>query len=114
MRERQKMMADEKEFEAAITRALEQQPAVRVPVDFAARVRSALPAQPTVRSRRFGGPSVAQTAAAVAVLGLVAALCVLAPHVRPSFDSLAFDMEMVLLLELCGVAAWLGTARSRD
>jgi hypothetical protein len=114
MREDGVMTTDEKEFEAAITRALEQQPSVTVPVDFAARVRASLPAQPRARARRFAGRSVGQIAAIVAGAGLVAALCLLAPHARPSFDSVAFDMEMVLLVELAGVAAWLGMARSRE
>jgi len=108
------MTTDEKEFEAAITRALEQPPSAAVPMDFAARVKAALPAQPKARARRFAGRSVGQTAATIAAVGLVAALCLLAPHARPSFESVAFDMEMVLLVELAGVAAWLGTARGRE
>ena len=107
-------MNDETEFEAAITRALEQQPSVTVPMDFAARVKAALPAQPKARASRFAGRSVGQLAATIAAVGLVAGLCLLAPHARPSFDSVAFDMEMVVLVELCGVAAWLGTASSRE
>jgi hypothetical protein len=101
-------MSDANEFEAAITRALDRKPEVAVPVDFAARVRSALPAQAKVKTRR----SVGREAAMVAAVGLVLALCVLAPHARPSFESVAFDLEMVLVVELIGVAAWLGTRRS--
>ena len=41
-------MSDVNEFEAAITRALDRKPEVAVPVDFAARVRASLPAQPKV------------------------------------------------------------------
>jgi hypothetical protein len=108
------MTTELKEFEAAMTRALEQPPSVTVPADFAARVRASLPPQPPARAKRFAGQSIGQLAAIVAAAGLVVALCLLAPHVRPSFDSVAFDMEMVLLVELCGVAAWLGTARSRS
>jgi len=48
----------------------------------------------------------------VATVGLVLALGWLAPHARPSFGSVAFDLEMVLVVELMGVAAWLGTRRS--
>ena len=95
-------------LEAAITRALERQPEVVVPAEFAARVRAALPARAKVRARR----SVGRTAAMAAGVGLMLALCLLAPHARPSFGSLAFDLEMVLLVELAGVAAWLGTRRS--
>jgi hypothetical protein len=102
------MSNGERMDEAAITRALERQPEVRIPLDFAAKVRAALPAQPKVRVRR----SVGRGVAAVAAVGLVLALCWLAPHARPSFASVAFDMEMVLVVELAGVAAWLGTRRS--
>ena len=101
-------MSDANEFEAAITRALERQPEVAVPVDFAVRVRAALPAQPKVREQR----SVGRMAAAVGAAGLLLALCLVAPHARPSLESTAFDLEMVLVVELAGVAAWLGTRRS--
>ncbi len=102
-------MSDEERMdEAAITRALERQPEVVVPVDFAAKVRAALPAQSKVRARRSVGRMVAAAAAA----GLVLALCWLAPHARPSFGSVAFDLEMVMVVELAGVAAWLGMRRS--
>jgi len=108
MKEREVAMSDANEFEAAITRALDRKPEVAVPADFAARVRAALPAQPKVRTQR----SVGQITAGVAAVGLVLALCVLAPHARPSFGSMAFDLEMVLVVELMGVAAWLGMRRS--
>jgi ferric-dicitrate binding protein FerR (iron transport regulator) len=98
---------DDAAFEAAITRALEQQPSVAIPAEFAARVRASLPAQPKVRARR----SVGRIAATAAAAGLVVALWWLAPHVRPSFASMAFDMELLLLAELAGVAAWLATQR---
>ena len=101
-------MSDANEFEAAITRALDHKPEVAVPADFAARVRAALPAQPKAKARRSVGREVAM----VATVGLVVALCVLAPHARPSFESVAFDLEMVLVVELMGVAAWLGMRRS--
>jgi hypothetical protein len=102
------MSDEERMVEAAITRALERQPEVVVPVDFAAKVRAALPAQQKVRERR----SARRMAAGVAAVGLLLALCLLAPHARPSFESVAFDLEMVLVVELAGVAAWLGTRRS--
>jgi hypothetical protein len=108
MKEREVAMSDANEFEAAITRALDRKPEVVVPADFAAKVRAALPAQPKVRAQR----SVGRIAAGVAAVGLVLALCWLAPHARPSFGSMAFDLEMVLVVELMGVAAWLGMRRS--
>jgi hypothetical protein len=102
------MNDEERVVDAAITRALERQPEVVVPVDFAAKVRAALPVQPKVRERR----SVSRIAAGAAAVGLLLALCWLAPHARPSFESVAFDLEMVLVVELVGVAAWLGMRRS--
>ena len=61
-----------------------------------------MPVQAKVRVRRSVGPRVA----AVAAAGLVVALCLVAPHARPSFGSVGFDLEMVLVVELMGVAAW--------
>ena len=101
-------MRDDALLEVAITRALEEPPSVAVPVDFAARVRASLPTRPRVRARR----SVGGMAAAAAAGGLVVALYWLAPHARASFASLAFDVEMVMVVELAGVAAWLGMRRS--
>ena len=108
MKDWEDAMSDEQWIDAAITRALERQPEVAVPVDFAAKVRAALPAQSKVRERR----SVGRIAAGAAAVGLLLALCWLAPHARPSFASVAFDLEMVLVVELAGVAAWLGMRRS--
>ena len=94
-------------FEAAITRALERQPEVMIPAGFAARVRASLPAQPTVRARR----SMGQIAALAGAAALVVALCWLAPHARPSFENGVFDMELLMMAELAGVAAWLAMRR---
>jgi len=108
MKQREGAMSDANEFEDAITRALDRKPEVRIPVDFAAKVRAALPAKPKVRTER----SVGRIAAGVAAAGLVLALCVLAPHARPGVQNMAFALEMVLVVELVGVAAWLGMRRS--
>ncbi len=107
------MMADEKQFDAVITRTLEQKPAVTVPVDFAAKVRAALPPERKARSGHFAGRSVSRIAGTVAVVGLLVAMCLLAPHARPSFESVAFDFELLVLVELAGVAAWMGRAGIR-
>ena len=100
-------MKDDVALEAAITRALERHPEVVVPGDFAVRVRASLPARPKVRVRR----SVGRMAGTAAAAGLIVGLCWLAPHARPSFESIAFDMEMLMLAELAGVAAWLAMRR---
>jgi hypothetical protein len=89
-------------FEARVTRALEAQPSVVVPVDFAVRVRQALP----VRQKRGAVVSVGRIAAVVGSIALAMALFALAPHARPEFTNLAFDMELVVLLELAGIAYW--------
>ena len=101
-------MKNDVALEAAITRVLERQPEVVVPGDFAARVRASLPAQPKVRVRR----SVGRLAGTAAAAGLVVGLCWLAPHAQPSFESLAFDMEMLMLVELACVSAWLAMRRT--
>jgi hypothetical protein len=100
-------MNDDVALDAVIARALEQQPNVAIPAEFAARVMASLPALPKVRARR----SVGRIAATAAAAGLIVALCWLAPHAQPSFDSLAFDMELLVLAELAGVAAWLAMRR---
>jgi hypothetical protein len=100
-------MKDDGTLEAAVTRALERQPEVMVPAGFAARVRASLPPQPKMREHR----SVGRIAATAAAAGLIVGLCWLAPHARPSFESLAFDMEMLMLIELAGVGAWLAMRR---
>jgi hypothetical protein len=93
------------EFEQRLTQALEQQPVVVVPADFAARVRAALPEQRQVRmrSRVRSRVRVSQVAAVVSGTALLAAMCWLAPHSTVSFSSAAFDVELALLAELVGV-----------
>jgi hypothetical protein len=93
----------ETEMEAAIERALQQRPQIAAAPEFAARVRSALPAQPTTKRFRSAGRKVAMLAFAVL---LIAVFC-LAPHTTPNFSSLNFDLEISLLAELAGVAIWL-------
>jgi hypothetical protein len=95
----------DKQMEVAITRALEQQPKVAVPADFAARVRNSLPPQPRRRAER----PVGRTVAMIGGLVTLAAMFAVAPHVAPNFTSVAFDLELVLLAELGGIAWWFGT-----
>jgi hypothetical protein len=95
-------------FEAAITRALEHAPAVVIPPDFATRVRVALPAPPPVRAPR----SLGRLYATIAVAALLITLYAIAPHAAPSFANVAFDLELTLLVELAGIAAWLTVRRS--
>ena len=91
-------------METAITRALEAKGAVDVPENFAARVRAGLPARTTRRSRW----TLSQAAGVVSAAALVIGLCLLAQRARPSFANGPFDLELLLIVELAGVAAWLG------
>ncbi len=95
-------------FDAAITHALEQPPAVAIPADFAARVRASLPVVTPARPRQNLG----RLYSSIAIVALLVTLCVLAPHTTPSFTNLAFDLELALLVELAGFATWLTLRRS--
>ncbi len=90
-------------LDAAITRAIEQPPEIAIPDNFAARVRAGLPAQPQMRRRT----SVARAAGTGAAAAALVALCWLAPHSTPNFQSMAFDVELALLAEVAAIAAWL-------
>ena len=95
------------EMEAAVTRALEQRQEPVVPADFAARVMQSLPPQPQARAKMRVGYMVG-VVAAVVLTGVVFAL---APHAAPSFTNLTFDVELMLLAELGGIAYWLAARR---
>jgi hypothetical protein len=94
-------------LDAAIVRSLEQAPEVAIPADFAARVRASLPPQ---KPRKARG-SAARTSAIIAVAAGLAGTFWLAPRMTPSFTSLSFDLEMLLLAELAVVIAWLAQPR---
>ena len=93
------------EQEAAVTHALELRREPEVPMDFAARVMHSLPAQPTPQPKVRVSRTVGLVAAAILTLAVFA----LAPHATPNFTSLTFDLELVLLAELAGIAYWLGS-----
>jgi hypothetical protein len=90
--------------DAVIVQALEVRREVAVPEDFAARVMGSLPELPVVRPRARVGRAAAMVAAGVVLVAVFA----LAPHARPEFSSLSFDLEMVLLAELAGIGWWVG------
>jgi hypothetical protein len=94
-------------LDTAITRALEQSATITIPDSFAARVREALPAHSQVRRQT----SVARAAAIGAAAVAMAALCWLAPHSSPTYQSMAFDVELALLTEVAAIAAWLARRR---
>ena len=98
------MKSQDERLEMAIGRALERQPDVLVPVEFAARVRAQLPAAPPARRRMSAG----RVAGTIGLIALVVALCWLGAGTPPSFGSLRFDLELAVLVELAAVAAWMG------
>jgi hypothetical protein len=100
-------MSDELKMEAAISRALEARREVAVPLDFAARVRASLPAPVPVRPR----VGVGRTAAVVGAAVLLVVLFLLAPHAQASFGNVVFDVELLLLAQVGGIAYWLGVRR---
>jgi hypothetical protein len=101
------MQARDGKFDAVMTRAIERGPEVSVPVDFAARVVAALPvARPRRKAMQVG-----RTAAVVSAGVLAVAMFALAPHAAPTFASLAFDFELVAILQLAGIGYWLTVRR---
>jgi len=93
-------------FEAMLTRTLEHSASVPVPTDFAARVRSSLPPPPRPRRTIRIGRLASLTGACV----LAASMFLLAPHAAPTFSNLAFDLELVAIVQLAGIG-YLLTAR---
>lgn len=81
-----------------------------IPADFAARISANLPPLPPVRKpMRLGRP------VALASIGILAlAMFLVAPHTSPSFTSLAFDVELLLLLQMGGIGYWLTMRESRS
>ena len=87
---------------AAVVRALEHPPSLAVPESFAVRVAQLAAMQTLTRRSVWDGFGL-RAAMASGVL-LTGALFGFAPHAMPSFLNLRFDLEMLLLTELGGVA----------
>jgi hypothetical protein len=90
--------------------ALEYKPHPSIPVDFAARVASraaTLQQRGPVRPLHLGRNLVWASTVLLAM-----ALFLLAPHTAPSFTSLRFDAELLLLLELGALGWWMGRTDS--
>jgi len=102
-------MQSEENLEAAITRALEKKPEVVVPAEFAGRVMRSLP--PRRRQRKM---PVGRTAVLVGMLALALTMFALTPHVTPQITNFAFDLEMLLLVQMAGIGWWFFRADSRQ
>lgn len=100
-------MSDQK-VEQAIEQALQRQPAVVVPADFAQRVRSQLPLAPPTSQPLWLRMSASRLAGVTGLAALLAAFCWLAPGARPDFTSLRFDLELIVLAEMAAVGWWVG------
>ena len=101
------MQSQDDNFDAVVTRAIERRPEVTVPMNFAARVAAALPpAMPRRQPMQVG-----RTVALVSAGALAIAMFALAPHAAPTFASLAFDFELVVIAQLAGIGYWLTVRR---
>lgn len=104
MQEEFQMSAEEND---RLIRALERKPQVAVPEGFAARVTAALPPQKPRRAPRRVGSFIALGSALAATLVMFA----LAPSAHPDLANFAFDMELLMLVELCGIGWYYGLRR---
>jgi len=103
------MMDTQENLEATITRALEKPPEVAVPAEFAGRVMRSLP--PRRARRRM---SVGRAGVLAGMLALALTMFALAPHVTPVYTNFAFDLEMLLLVQMAGIGWWFFRAGIRD
>jgi len=95
-------------LDASITRALEKQPDVAVPADFTARVMQSLPPR---RNRRK--IPVGRVGLVTGMLALLLTMFVLAPHATPQWTNFAFDLEVLLLVQMAGIG-WMLKADSKQ
>ncbi|MDR3735097.1 MAG: hypothetical protein P4L10_06105 [Acidobacteriaceae bacterium] len=89
---------NEQKFEAMLTAALERQPQVAIPANFAARVAASMPVRKAARVTHYG-----VTAAYLCILLLTAGLAILAathPVSWMNLHSMVALLEMALTAEL--------------
>ncbi len=92
------------DYEVRLTAALEHKPSIAISTDFAARVTArvqALPARTPRRVARYG-----QLATGISFAVLLLAMFALAHWAQPTFASFSFDLELLLLAQMLGLAAW--------
>ncbi len=101
--------------EMLLTRLLQQKPKVVIPAEFAARVRSRLPAEHKVASARRLIPAYGFITA-VAVLTVMALVWCVFAYVDPQWwtlqGTLPLVLEYIVTFEIGGIALWLGIRRS--
>ncbi len=97
------------DLEAVMTRALEKKPETAVPAEFAARVMRSLP--PRQQRRKL---PVGRLGVLVGMLALALTMFALAPHATPQITNFAFDLEMLLLVQMAVIGWWFFAAEIRD
>jgi hypothetical protein len=105
---------DERSFgtrlsDAELEAVLEHKPPVCPSFDFAARVASLAAAQPAPKPRRV--LSYSRSAAALSAALLLFFMFVLVPWTQASFNSIAFDVELLAAGQLVAIAWWLSARR---
>jgi hypothetical protein len=103
----------EQQMDASIVEVLEQKPVVTVPAGFAARVAMAAASTPVqapgLRVRLGRRVSMGGAASVVALVLLMATMFVLAP--RAAGNVAMFGIEMLLLVQVAGIAWGLAVVR---
>jgi len=102
-------MEREENLEAAITRALEKRPDTAVPAEFAGRVMRSLPPRKQRRKMPVG-----RTAVLAGMLALALTMFALAPHMTPQITNFAFDLELLLLVQMAGIGWWFFRMESKQ
>jgi hypothetical protein len=103
------MMDTRDSLEVAITQALEKKPETVVPAEFAGRVMRSLPP----RRRRPKMP-VGRVSVLAGMVALLLTMFALAPQVKPQITNFAFDLELLLLVQMAGIGWWFLKAGIRD
>ena len=107
------MMEQNEPMDAAVVQALEQKPVVRVPVDFAARVAMAAAAQPVSPMKRPRRVPMGRVVAIAAMVVSVVVLFAVAPQAGTNYASWPFALEMLVLVQMAGIAYGLMRAEGR-
>ena len=102
-------MVSQENLETAITRALEKRSEAAVPAEFAGRVMRSLP--PRQRRRKM---PVGRTAVLAGMLALALTMFALAPHMTPQITNFAFDLELLLLVQMAGIGWWFFRMESKQ
>lgn len=97
------------ELSPRLMRALEHAPQPAIPTDFAAKVAASLPAlKPARKPLRLS-----RTVSLISLGVLTVAMFILARYASPSFTSIAFDFELVLIAQMAAIGYWMTVKAER-